>query len=189
MAKKEKEFKGFIPAGEMTRRILTFQSKHEKTVDRLIREAEEAGKFSNLANEGKPIKLEKDNPYVAEDMRLAYKILENAGCAPPWIELDKDVEAQLDQARQEREQHRRWLVHRLDQIKNGAYQHFLRDLRQLAQTHEYWLQGHRRRLEELNNRIHSFNNICPVPQLQKIPLIADKVLQEYDNTCPTLPRV
>ncbi len=163
--------------------------KAEAVVERLIQEGMAQGKFSNLANEGKPLKIEEENPYVEEDMRMAYKVLENAGVAPPWIEMDKEVEAAIARARRDREEHLRWLRGRLDDIKFGPTHYFMRDLRLLAASQERWLQSHAIKLHELNQKIHSFNHVCPVSDLLKVPLLVDKIIEEYDRSCPAIPKV
>ena len=55
-----------------------------------IREAIEKGEFANLPGAGKPLRLE-DDSMVPEDLRIAYKILKNAGCIPPELELRKEI--------------------------------------------------------------------------------------------------
>jgi hypothetical protein len=55
-----------------------------------IREAIARGEFANLPGAGKPLRLE-DNSMVPEDLRVAYKILKNAGCIPPELELRKEI--------------------------------------------------------------------------------------------------
>ncbi|GAB5045956.1 DnaJ family domain-containing protein [Thermodesulfovibrio sp. TK110] len=62
----------------------------EKIAEEKIREAMEQGIFDDLPNKGKPLKLE-DLSWVPEDLRLAYKILKNAGCIPPEIEIRKEI--------------------------------------------------------------------------------------------------
>ena len=61
-----------------------------------IREAMEQGMFENLPGAGKPLDLE-EYFNTPEEMRVAYSILKNANCAPPEVELMKDV-ARLEQA-------------------------------------------------------------------------------------------
>ncbi len=63
----------------------------EKIVEERIRKAQQKGEFNNLAGSGKPIALE-DDQHVSEDLRLAHKILKNADCLPPEIELKKEIE-------------------------------------------------------------------------------------------------
>ena len=55
-----------------------------------IRAAMARGEFDNLPGAGKPLALE-DDSLVPEDLRVPYKILKNAGCLPPEIELRKEI--------------------------------------------------------------------------------------------------
>jgi hypothetical protein len=59
-------------------------------IERKIKEAQEKGEFDNLPGKGQPLKLEDDRG-VPEDLRMAYKILRNADCLPPEIELKKEI--------------------------------------------------------------------------------------------------
>jgi hypothetical protein len=62
----------------------------EKIVEERIRDAQQRGEFENLSGAGKPLVLENDS-LVPEEIRLAYKILKNADCLPPEIELKKQI--------------------------------------------------------------------------------------------------
>ncbi|MCX8034287.1 MAG: DUF1992 domain-containing protein [Thermodesulfovibrio sp.] len=62
----------------------------QKIAEEKIREAIEQGVFNDLPNKGKPLKLE-DYSWVPEDLRIAYKILKNAGCIPPEMEIRKEI--------------------------------------------------------------------------------------------------
>ena len=61
-----------------------------RIAERLIREAMENGEFDNLEGAGKPFNFE-DETWIPEDLRIAYRILKNAGCIPPEIELRKEI--------------------------------------------------------------------------------------------------
>ena len=61
-----------------------------KIIEERIRKAQEKGAFDNLEGAGKPLNLE-DDSHIAEDLRLAHKILKNANCLPPEIELKKEI--------------------------------------------------------------------------------------------------
>jgi hypothetical protein len=61
----------------------------ETLTERLIPEGQEAGAFDNLPTHGEPLRREHDAP--AGELALAYRVLLNAGSAPPWIEVDKDM--------------------------------------------------------------------------------------------------
>jgi hypothetical protein len=62
----------------------------EKLVEDRIMKAQQRGDFENLAGAGKPLDLYEDQ-HIPEDLRLAYKILKNADCLPPEIELKKEI--------------------------------------------------------------------------------------------------
>jgi hypothetical protein len=66
-----------------------------KIIEERIRRAQKKGDFENLAGSGKPLVFD-DDRCVSEDLRLAYKILKNADCLPPEIELKKEIERTED---------------------------------------------------------------------------------------------
>ena len=61
-----------------------------RIVEQRIREAQKKGEFENLEGSGKPLDFAADQA-VAEELRLAYKILKNADCLPPELELKKEI--------------------------------------------------------------------------------------------------
>jgi hypothetical protein len=67
----------------------------ESLVERQLREAMEEGKFDDLPHQGRP--LPTDDDAYAGDWALAFRMLRNAGAAPPWIEADKEVRRLLGQ--------------------------------------------------------------------------------------------
>jgi hypothetical protein len=64
-------------------------------VDRMIREAQARGDFDNIPGTGKPLQLEDDNPFNPE-WSSAFRVAKNAGAAPLWVELDKEIGAGRD---------------------------------------------------------------------------------------------
>jgi len=161
--------------------------KTEFYVEKLIREAQQNGKFNNLANEGQPIKIEEDNPYLDEDWRLAFKVLENGGYVPPWIDLEKEVEGDIQRAYLDRQEHLRWLRRRLQDIKYGPTQNFIRDLHRLNSSHQHFLKAHSQKLDDVNKKIDKFNAVCPVNSLLKIKLLPAEVIRKFDMECPAIP--
>jgi hypothetical protein len=61
-----------------------------KLVEQRIQAAQKKGDFQNLEGSGKPIEFEDDSG-IPEDLRMAYKMLKNADCTPPEIELKKQI--------------------------------------------------------------------------------------------------
>lgn len=70
-------------------------SGFEKIVEERIRRAQEQGEFDGLDGAGKPLALS-DDRHIPEDLRLAFKVLKNAECLPPEVELRKEIEKTED---------------------------------------------------------------------------------------------
>ena len=80
----------------------------EKTVEAIIREAQERGEFDNLRSKGKPIDL---SAYfeTPEDLRLAYSVLQNANMVAAEVDLLGEIAAlkeRLSTAYEEKERGR-----------------------------------------------------------------------------------
>ncbi len=62
----------------------------EKLVEQRIQAAQRKGEFENLSGSGEPLDFRGDS-HVPEDLRMAYKMLKNADCLPPEIELKRQI--------------------------------------------------------------------------------------------------
>ncbi len=62
----------------------------EALVERRIEAAIARGDFDNLPGEGRPLALD-DDPLVPQDLRVAHRILKNAGCVPPELSQVMEV--------------------------------------------------------------------------------------------------
>jgi hypothetical protein len=62
----------------------------EKIVEERIQQSIRNGEFNNLPGEGQPLKAD-DFSRIPEDLRLAYRILKNADCVPPEIDIKKEI--------------------------------------------------------------------------------------------------
>ena len=89
-------------------------------LDRLAEEQIEAairrGEFDTLEGAGQPLLLE-DESLIAEELRVAYRLLRNAGCLPPEQQMRNEVReiedllGQVDSADEEDRLRRRlWLL-------------------------------------------------------------------------------
>jgi hypothetical protein len=67
----------------------------QRIIEQRIKEAQERGEFDELPGQGQPLKIE-DDSHIPEDLRLAYKILKNADCLPPELELRKEIRQMED---------------------------------------------------------------------------------------------
>ena len=61
-----------------------------RVAEQRILEALEKGEFEKLEGAGKPFVFE-DETFVPEDLRAAYRVLKNAGCIPPELEIRKEI--------------------------------------------------------------------------------------------------
>ncbi len=65
-------------------------SGFQKIVEERIQHAQRKGDFDRLPGTGKPLPPS-DDPSVPQELRLAYKILKNADCVPPEIEMKREI--------------------------------------------------------------------------------------------------
>ena len=63
--------------------------------EKRIEEAQARGEFDDLPGRGHPLELE-DMSHVPEELRMAYKILRNAGCLPPELAERKEINRLVD---------------------------------------------------------------------------------------------
>ena len=59
-------------------------------VEQRLQDAVSRGELDNLPGSGRPLDLD-DDRLVPEDERVAYRILKNAGCVPPELEVVKKL--------------------------------------------------------------------------------------------------
>lgn len=62
----------------------------ETIAEQKIREAIEPGELADLPGQGRPLTFD-DDPLVPEDLRMAYRILKNAGFVPPELEAQSEI--------------------------------------------------------------------------------------------------
>jgi hypothetical protein len=64
----------------------------EELAERRIAEAIARGDLDGLRGEGKPLQLD-DDAGVPPELRVAYRVLKNAGYVPPEVELRREIAA------------------------------------------------------------------------------------------------
>jgi len=62
----------------------------DQLAEQRIQEALARGEFTDLPGQGQPLELA-DDSLVAPELRTAYRLLKNAGCLPPELELRKQI--------------------------------------------------------------------------------------------------
>ena len=143
----------------------------ETVADRVrttLDDAVEQGYFDNLPGRGKPLDLsDEDNPFIPDDMRLAYRILRNAGYSLPWIELLNQIEAERARLERDAGVHSttiRAAIGRLRRIPS-----YLRESRwnQLQQRHTAFCRQYAESIDALNRKVDEFNLSVPVVSLHQ----------------------
>lgn len=76
----------------------------DQWAERQIEEAQRSGTFDNLQGCGEPLTLD-DDSHVPPELRAAYRLLKNAGCLPPELEMRKEALEIQDLLRAVHEQH------------------------------------------------------------------------------------
>ena len=102
-------------------------SGFDKLVEERIKNAQKKGDFNNLPGSGKPLDLDEDS-CVAEDLRLAYKILKNADFVPPEIKIKNEIKKTEDllvDMKDEKEKYRtlkklNFLILKLNTMRNAS---------------------------------------------------------------------
>ena len=100
----------------------------EKIVEERIRKAQKRGLFENLTGAGKPLPRDVIGNTVSEDLRLSYRILKNADCLPPEVEVQKEISRTEDllagmkdtQARYQTLKKLNYLILKLNTIRDGS---------------------------------------------------------------------
>jgi hypothetical protein len=67
----------------------------ELLAEKRIKEAMERGDFDNIEGKGRPIVYE-DDSFIPPDLRMAYKILKNAGFLPPEVQSSREIRTAMD---------------------------------------------------------------------------------------------
>jgi hypothetical protein len=62
----------------------------DQIAERRIAEAIDRGEFDNLPGAGKPLQLD-DDSHIPQELRVAYRLLKNAGFVPPEVELRREI--------------------------------------------------------------------------------------------------
>ena len=74
--------------------------------ERAIQEAQSRGEFEGLSGQGMPLRAETD-PFMPEALRMAYKVLKNAGYVPEEIQAQREIRSLIECLERETDESRR----------------------------------------------------------------------------------
>ena len=137
-------------------------------IEEAIRKAIEQGEFDNLAGYGKPLRLE-ENPHEDPSWRTAYRLLKNSGFSLPWIETLKEIETDLERAREQLARSRAWRQSTITGV--GSWGGAEQDWRLAAEVF-------RERITAINRRILTYNLEVPSERFQRSCLNGERELEQ-----------
>jgi DnaJ homolog subfamily C member 28 len=133
--------------------------RFETLVEKKIREAMEKGEFDDLPGKGEPLDLA-ENPFEDPALRTVHRLLRNAGFAPAWIEARKDIDAELERAREILNRARRIYG---EQSGRPEWDRVVKEFRE--------------KVANLNERIKVYNLKTPAMVFQRVLIDADAEIE------------
>jgi hypothetical protein len=130
--------------------------------DRRWIEAAQAGTFDDLSCTGQPLQWE-DETLVPPEWQIAFHLLKNAGLAPDWIVLDRQIRDEAEAALRELQTARR-----AEPTGSGMWPNAC--------------ERFRIRLAGINERIADHNLIVPSIQLQRCPMQPDRMISQLTRS-------
>jgi DnaJ family protein C protein 28 len=128
----------------------------EYSIEEIIRQAIQEGKFDDLPGKGKPLNLDQ-NPQQDPEWRVAHHLLKSSGFSLPWIELLGEINNNLQQARDSLARSWAWLQSEYGgQLNTVEWQASIELFEQRAQA--------------INEQIRTYNLEVPTLRFQ-IPLV------------------
>lgn len=152
---------------QQARKLARYMSSTEDLVENQIIKAQQEGKFDNLPGAGKPLKLE-ENPFEPADMRLAFKILKDNDFAPRWIELGKEIDADLERFWAEVDYFRRYTLMMMDLPSDSPA------FKRYEHKKDNFYYECRLNLEKISKKILDYNLHCPTYTVGRSNLVIEE---------------
>lgn len=154
-------------------------------IERKIRKAQEEGKFRDLQNEGAALDLS-ENPFEDPEMRVSYKVLSNAGYCPPWIDLMKEIDADVAEAARAREQYRAQREHQMRNVHRSSVARFAELIAAIDAARNRALARLEKRWAEINKKVDHLNATVPIEGLRRFPIRIDRERERFGREFPLL---
>jgi DnaJ family protein C protein 28 len=142
-------------------------------VERQIVEAQKRGEFDDLPGKGRPLDLT-ESPFADPDWRVAYKILQDNGFTLAWIELDKEIRAELKACREQLLQSRRWYERSIAHLRPRESRWVKEERIRVQHTWEQALETFADQVAQINKRIELLNLKVPLVSLQRLKISIDE---------------
>ncbi len=154
-----------------------------KIAETKILEGIEEGKFDNLEGMGKPLNLGEDSS-LPLDVRMANKVLKNAGVLPEWIQVRHEITSEREEIERYRERVFAENPKRRARLKGLPTDHAA--VRQFAEWHSRCRDAYLRRLKRCNSSILKFSILAPSTAAPFHGIKVDAEMETFDASFPTL---
>lgn len=142
-----------------------------------IHQAMQQGKFDNLPGKGRPLNLD-DNPLVDPEWRMAHHLLQSSGFTLPWIEKRQEIDASLENARQELRRAWEWRSRAVQgSVSPSQADHITVDYPPAEREWQRALERFQAQLAEINKKLFSYNLEVPSSQFQRLPVSLEREVQ------------
>lgn len=156
-----------------------------KIAERKIQEGIEEGKFDNLPGMGKPLDLSESDS-VPLDVRMANKVLKNAGVLPEWIQVQHEITSEREEMARYRERISAENAKRRARLETQKLPAEHAAMRQFAEWHARCRESYLRRLKQYNTSVLKFSIIAPSTATPFRSLKIDVEMEAFDAVFPTL---
>ncbi|KAH8921349.1 hypothetical protein BT69DRAFT_1335629 [Atractiella rhizophila] len=153
-------------------------------IDERIEHARQRGAFNNLNGRGKPLQRDESayNPFLSNEERILNRIVGKQGAVPPWIELQKSMEAEVARLRSQwKENWTRRAVRSLGLEGKKAATGF-RDQEWEKRERTY----HELDLKTVNSSIRSYNAAAPYHVRRSLLSLESELERVYKESEPEI---
>jgi DnaJ homolog subfamily C member 28 len=137
------------------------------SIDDQIQHAQQEGQFENLPGKGKPLRLD-EAPLEDPEWRLANHLLHSSGYTLPWIEMRREIEADIQAARETLKRAWAWRQTALAEKRAGS------EIQAEWQRAE---ETFRLLVEQINQRLCDYNLSVPSDKFQLLKLNVEKEIK------------
>ncbi|KAJ7280347.1 hypothetical protein C8J57DRAFT_1302347 [Mycena rebaudengoi] len=152
-------------------------------IDDKIEQARRAGLFNSIKGRGKPLarSVEESNPFIAREEFLMNRIVQRSGAAPPWVQLQGELDAAIDTLRHllldgwtRRAMRQLTAQHGINPAR-AAVQGF-RDPAWARHERSY----HEAALAEVNELVRRYNAVAPYPVRRTAYQLEQELARVYE---------
>ena len=156
-----------------------------KIAERKIQEGIEEGKFDNLPGMGKPLEMEEAGS-LPLDVRMANKVLKNAGVLPEWIQVRHEITSEREEMARYRERVAAENTKRRTRLEAQKLPADHAALRQFAEWHVRCRDNYLRRIKHFNTSVLKFSILAPSTAAPFRSLKVEMEMEAFDAQFPTL---